>query len=85
MADFVGLTGKLYADNSCYVPDLEMDIYDMFNPAKNAGLEFQHKIRNGFMLLAEKYPQRIFKINALQDTDRVTAEILRVINTVIKI
>ena len=40
MADFVGLTGKLYADNSCYVPDLEMDIYDMFNPAKNAGLEF---------------------------------------------
>lgn len=52
---------------------------------ENAGLEFQHKIRNGFMLLAEKYPQRIFKINALQDTEKVTAEIMRVINNFIKI
>ena len=37
------------------------------------------------MLLAEKYPERIFKINALQDEQKVTAEIMRVINTTIKI
>jgi len=35
--------------------------------------------------LAEKYPERIFKINALQDEQKVTAEIMRVINTTIKI
>ncbi len=52
---------------------------------ENAGLEFQKKIRSGFMLLAEKYPDRIFKINALQDEQKVTDEIMRVINTFIKI
>ena len=52
---------------------------------ENAGLEFQKKVRDGFMLLAEKYPERIFKINALQDEQKVTAEIMRVINTTIKI
>ena len=51
---------------------------------ENAGLEFQKKVRDGFMLLAEKYPERIFKINALQDEQKVTAEIMRVINTTIK-
>lgn len=40
MDDFVRLPLKLYAGNPCYVPDLESDIYDTFNPAKNAGLEF---------------------------------------------
>ncbi len=52
---------------------------------ENAGLDFQRKIRDGFMLLAEKYPQRIHKINALQDEQKVTADIMRVINTFIKI
>lgn len=52
---------------------------------ENAGLEFQKKIRSGFMLLAEKYPDRIFKINALQDEQKVTDEIMHVINTFIKI
>lgn len=40
MTDFVDLAYKLYADCPYYVPDLEMDIYDTFNPKKNAGLEF---------------------------------------------
>ncbi len=52
---------------------------------ENAGLELQKKVRDGFMLLAEKYPERIFKINALQDEDKVTSEIMRVINNFIKI
>lgn len=52
---------------------------------ENAGLDFQRKIRDGFMLLGEKYPQRIHKINALQDEQKVTADIMRVINTFIKI
>lgn len=38
--DFVRLPRKLYAGNPYYVPDLESDIYDTFNPKKNAGLEF---------------------------------------------
>ena len=40
MDDFVRLPDELYAGNPYYIPDLEMDIYDTFNPAKNAGLEF---------------------------------------------
>lgn len=51
---------------------------------ENAGLAFQKKIRAGFLLLAEKYPERIFKINALQDEAKVTSDILRVINHFIK-
>lgn len=40
LRDFVQLPYKLYADNSCYVPDLESDIYNVFNPSQNSGLEF---------------------------------------------
>lgn len=40
MRDFVQLPYKLYAGNSCYVPDLESDIYNVFNPSQNSGLEF---------------------------------------------
>lgn len=40
MDDFVRLPRKLYAGNPYYVPDLESDIYDTFDPHKNAGLEF---------------------------------------------
>lgn len=34
MNDFVRLTDMLYADSPYYVPDLEMDTRDAFNPAK---------------------------------------------------
>ncbi|MCD8043961.1 MAG: N-acetyltransferase [Tannerellaceae bacterium] len=38
MKDFIGLTGQIYKGCPYYVPDLEMDIRETFNPA-NAGLE----------------------------------------------
>ena len=38
--DFIQFPNKLYADCPYYVPDLEMDIRNMFKPTKNAGLEF---------------------------------------------
>ncbi len=40
MDDFVHLPRRLYAGNPCYVPDLEQDVRDTFDPRKNAGLEF---------------------------------------------
>lgn len=40
MRDFVRLPEMLYAGCPYYVPDLDMDVYDTFNPKKNAGLEF---------------------------------------------
>lgn len=40
MDDFVKFGNRLYADNPYYVPDLENDIRDFFNPEKNKGLEF---------------------------------------------
>lgn len=39
MDDFVKLPRRIYADCPQYVPDLDSDIRDMFNPKKNAGLE----------------------------------------------
>ena len=38
--DFVRLPHRLYADCPQYVPDLDSDIRDTFNPRKNRGLEF---------------------------------------------
>ena len=40
MDDFVRLPRRLYAGNPYYVPDLESDIRETFDPAKNAALEF---------------------------------------------
>ncbi len=40
MKDFVRFPSVLYAKSEQYVPDLEMDIRNSFNPRKNAGLEF---------------------------------------------
>ncbi len=40
MDDFIALPHRLYADCPYYVPDLDSDIRDTFNPRKNAGLEF---------------------------------------------
>ena len=38
--DFIQFPNKLYANCPYYVPDLNMDIRNMFNPTRNAGLEF---------------------------------------------
>lgn len=40
MDDFIRLPHRLYADCPQYVPDLDTDIRDTFNPCKNAGLEY---------------------------------------------
>ncbi len=40
MAGFVDFANRLYANNPYYVPDLNMDIYETFDPKKNAGLEY---------------------------------------------
>ena len=40
MDDFVRLPSRLYRDCPQYVPDMERDIRDMFDPRKNAGLGF---------------------------------------------
>lgn len=40
MDDFVHFTRGHYAHCKQYVPDLERDVRDTFNPQKNAGLEF---------------------------------------------
>lgn len=40
MKDFIRLTDTLYAVSPYYVPDMEMDTREAFNPAKNKGLEY---------------------------------------------
>lgn len=40
MNDFIRFAEKLYAGCPYYVPDLEMDVHETFDPRKNAGLEF---------------------------------------------
>lgn len=40
MSDFISLSRTLYKDNECYVPDLDVDIRDFFNPQKNNDLAF---------------------------------------------
>ncbi len=40
MNDFVRLTERLYAGSPYYVPDMESDIRETFDPRVNAGLEF---------------------------------------------
>ena len=40
LRDFIAFPKKLYAGNGQYVPDLDADVRDVFNPKKNRGLEF---------------------------------------------
>ena len=43
------------------------------------GLDFQKKVRAGFLLLANAEPQRVKKVNALQNTEAVQADIQKVL------
>ena len=43
------------------------------------GLDFQKKVREGFLLLANDNPDRIKKVNALQNTDAVQADIQKLL------
>lgn len=40
MNDFVKFPAQLYAGNTEYVPDMESEVRETFDPAKNPGLEF---------------------------------------------
>lgn len=40
--------------------------------------DFQRKVRDGFLLLAQKYPERIHKINALDSVGKIRFEIIRI-------
>lgn len=40
MSDFVSLSRTLYKDNKQYVPDLDVDVRDFFNPKKNNDLAY---------------------------------------------
>ena len=40
MDAFVQLPERIYADSQYYVPDLDSDIRDMFNPKKNTALKY---------------------------------------------
>ena len=43
------------------------------------GLDFQKKVREGFLSLANSEPERIKKVNALQNTDAVQADIQKLL------
>lgn len=40
--------------------------------------DFQQKVRNGFLLLAQRYPERIHKVNALDSVGKIRFEIIRI-------
>ena len=43
------------------------------------GLDFQKKVREGFLLLANADPVRVKKVNALQNTEAVQADIQKIL------
>ena len=52
MDDFVKLPWKIYKGNSCYVPDMEGDVRNWFDPKHNPGL--QHSEVAPFVAYDEK-------------------------------
>ena len=44
---------------------------------ENAGLEFQYKLRNGFLKLAQEEPERFIIVDALQEKNTVTEFIVK--------
>ena len=52
MNDFLALPRKIYRGNSCYVPDLEADVRNWFDPEKNPGLKHSEVIP--FVAYSEK-------------------------------
>lgn len=64
MDDFVRLPSVIYKDNPYYVPDLESDIRDFFNPKKNPGMQFS----------------KIQAFNAYDDNGDIVGRVAGVIN-----
>ena len=63
MDDFITLPHRLYADCPYYVPDLDSDIRDTFNPHKNAGLEFSEI--QAFVAYYTNSPEPVGRIAAI--------------------
>ena len=55
---------------------LDRGVQDRF---EQEGLDFQKKVREGFLSLVDKEPHRIKKVNALQNTDAVQADIQKLL------
>jgi len=55
---------------------VERGVRDRF---EQEGLDFQKKVRQGFLLLADAEPGRIKKVNALQNLDAVQADIRQIL------
>lgn len=55
---------------------LDRGVQDRF---EQEGLDFQKKVREGFLSLADGDPARIKRVNALQNTDAVQADIQKVL------
>ena len=51
---------------------------------ENKGLDFQHAIRNGFVALAEAFPERIKIVNAEGDEAEVQALVMQELNSLLK-
>lgn len=51
---------------------------------ENKGLDFQHAIRNGFVTLAESFPERIKVVNAEGDEAEVQALVMQELNNLLK-
>lgn len=51
---------------------------------ENKGLYFQHAIRNGFVTLAEAFPERIKVVNAEGDEAEVQALVMQELNSLLK-
>jgi len=48
---------------------------------ESEGVEFQERIRRGYIELAKRHPERICVVESREDKDETTAEVLRVIGT----
>ena len=46
-------------------------------------LEFFNKVREGYLYLAEKHPERIYSVDAVQNMDAVTADVMKIINKIL--
>ncbi|MUG98853.1 dTMP kinase [Scytonema sp. UIC 10036] len=74
-------TGGLQSDLTILLDiDPEISFHRILSNRKldrmeQADLAFHHRVRQGFLSLAEKFPERIVAIDANQDIDKVTADI----------
>ena len=58
----------------------ERGVADRF---ENKGLEFQEKLRSGFLALAEAEPERIKVVDAIGDVESVCQKILAVVGKIV--